>query len=180
MESGVHVGQGLSTDARTGQAPADPERAGSHVRFVAFSLNGGRYGLPLSSVERVLPMVAISPLPGAPPAVLGAISIHGAVIPVLDVRRRLGLNAGELGPSARLLVARTGRRTVGVPADDVGGVVTVSEDSVVSSESVLPGIAHVAGVAVLADGLLVIHDLETFFSIDEERQLAEALGEEPQ
>lgn len=177
MESGGHVGRGLSPDAGVGPAPADAELAGSRFRLVAFALNGDRYGLPLASVERVLPMVAISLLPGAPPAVLGAINLHGTVVPVLDVRRRLGLNAGELGPSARLLVARAGRRTVGVPADDVVGVVDVRQDSIVPPQSVLPGIAHVAGVAALADGLLLIHDLETFFSIDEEHQLAEALGE---
>lgn len=161
------------------EAVRSNERAGSRLRLVAFSLNGERYGIDLAAADRVLPMVAISPLPGAPEVVLGAINVHGDVIPVLDVRRRLGLPAEELGPSARLLVARTGRRIVALPADDVAGVVDVAANSVVPPESVQPGMEHVAGVAALSDGLLLIHDLETFFSSDEERQLVEALGEEP-
>jgi purine-binding chemotaxis protein CheW len=179
MEPGGHGGRGLRPAAAAEPAAgAQHERAGSRVRVVAFALDGDRYGLPLDAVERVLPMVAVSPLPGAPEAVLGAINVHGVVVPVLDIRRRLGLPAGDLGPSARLLVARAGLRTVALPADDIAGVVDVREDSIVPPESVLSGIEHVAGVAVLVDGLLLIHDPETFFSLDEERQLAEALGEE--
>lgn len=154
------------------------ERAGSRLRLVAFSLNGERFGINLAAADRVLPMVAISPLPGAPDVVLGAINVHGDVIPVLDVRRRLGLPAGELGPSAQLLVARTGRRIVALPADGVAGVVDVAAHSVVPPESVQSGIEHVAGVVALSDGLLLVHDLETFFSSDEERQLVEALEKE--
>ena len=41
----------------------------------------------------------------------------------------------------------------------------------------LPGLGHLAGVAALADGLLVIHDLDALLGLDEERQLEEALGE---
>lgn len=169
-----------SVEARRHQGGAvrSNESAGSRLRLVAFSLNGERYGIDLAAAEHVLPMVAVSPLPGAPEVVLGAINLHGDVIPVLDVRRRLGLPAGELGPSAQLLVARTERRIVALPVDEVAGVVDVVADNIVPPESVQPGIENVAGVAALSDGLLLIHDLETFFSSDEERQLVEALGAE--
>lgn len=146
--------------------------------LVLFSLDGQRYGLPLAAIERVLPMVSVSPLPGCPNAVLGAVNVHGDVIPVLDIRRRLGLHAGDYGPAARLLVARTKHRVVALPVDDVSGVAEVPLGSVVPPDAVFPGIGQVSGIAALADGLLLIHDLDTFLSIEEERQMAEALGEE--
>jgi purine-binding chemotaxis protein CheW len=156
----------------------DPRGASSLRPLVVFSLDDQRYGLPLPAADRVLPMVAVSRLPGCPDVVLGAINLHGKVIPVLDVRRRLGLPAGEYGPAARLLVARTLRRTVALPVDAVSGVAEVAVEDVVPPDAVIPGIGHVAGIAALADGLLLIHDLDTFLSIEEERQLAEALGKE--
>jgi purine-binding chemotaxis protein CheW len=146
--------------------------------LVVFSLDDQRYGLPLPAADRVLPMVAVSPLPGCPDVVLGAINLHGTVIPVLDLRRRLGLPAGEYGPAARLLVARTPHRTVALPVDEVSGVADVPVEDVVPPDAVIPGIGHVSGIAALADGLLLIHDLETFLSIEEERQLAAALAQE--
>jgi purine-binding chemotaxis protein CheW len=69
-------------------------------------------------------------------------------------------------------------RIVALPVDDVSGVAEVPVDSVVPPDAVLPGIGHVSGIAALADGLLLIHDLDTFLSIEEERQLAEALEKE--
>lgn len=149
------------------------------MRLAVFSVDGHRYGVPLSATEQVLHMVAISPLPGCPEVVLGAINIHGDVVPVLDVRRRLGLPDGDYGPAARLLVARTARRVVALPVDDVHGVLELDPSSVDPPDTVVPGIEHVSGVVPLADGLLLIHDLDAFFSVDEERQLAGSLREHP-
>lgn len=153
----------------------DLRRASSLRRLVVFSLEGQRYGLPLAATQRVLPMVAVSPLPSSPDVVLGAINFHGDVIPVLDVRCRLGLPSVDYGPAARLLIARAMRRIVALPVDEVSGVAEVPAESVVAPDAVLPGIGRVSGIAALADGLLLIHDLDTFLSIEEERQLAGAL-----
>jgi purine-binding chemotaxis protein CheW len=162
-------------ESRPSEQPSD--LGDSLVRLSVFSVDGHRYGLPLSVTERVLPMVAISPLPGCPPVVLGAINLHGDVISVLDVRRRLGLPHGEYGPAASLLVARTARRIVALPVDAVHGVMEFASDSVDPPDAVIPGMEHVSGVVALADGLLLIHDLDSFFSIEEEQQLAGCLGE---
>ena len=149
--------------------------AGSPMRLVLFALDGQRYGLPLARVERALPMVAVAPLPKAPAIALGVINLHGQVIPVVDVGRRLGLPAREYGLTAHLLVARTARRRLALPVEEALGVQEVSTAAVIPPHAVLPGIGHVAGIATLPDGILFIHDLDTFLSLDEERQLGEAL-----
>lgn len=149
---------------------------GDVLSVVAFSLDRQRYGLPLEAAQRALPMCAVSPLPGCPDAVLGAINVHGDVVPVLDLRRRLGLESREYGPDARLLLARTATRTVALPVDEVHGVLDLDPGQVVAPSSVLPQLEQVAGVAALADGLLLINDLTTLLSIDEERQLDHAIG----
>jgi len=59
-------------------------------------------------------------------------------------------------------------------------VTELAPGAVIPPDHVLPGIGHVAGIAALPDGLLFIHDLDTFLSLDEERRLASALeGREP-
>jgi purine-binding chemotaxis protein CheW len=156
---------------------AGPGSESPLLRLVVFRLDGQRYGLELRATERVLPMVAVSPLPDCPEIVLGAINVHGEVVPIVDARRRLGLRAHDYGPAARLLLARTPRRLVALPVDDVIGVAEVSEETVLPPEPVLQGIGHISGIGALPDGLLLIHDLDTFLSIDEERQLADCLPE---
>lgn len=147
------------------------------LRLVVFAIEGQRYALPLETVERVLPMVAVVPLPKAPPVALGVINLHGTAIPVLDIRRRFGLPPRDWGLRAHLLVARTSRRTQALPIDEALGVREVAAEAVTSPEAVLPGIGHVAGIVALSDGLLFIHDLDRFLSLEEERGLSEALEE---
>lgn len=151
---------------------------GSVLSLVVFGLTGQRYALHLRTVERVLPMAEVSPLPKAPPITLGVINFHGTVIPILDIQRRFGFPPRDYGLTAHLLVARTSRRMLAVPVDEVLEVREVAADAVTSSDTVLPGIGHVAGIVALADGLLFIHDLETFLSLDEEQRLTEALEEQ--
>lgn len=148
------------------------------VEVVVFVVERQRYALRVDAAERVLPMAAVSPLPGSPAVALGAINLHGTVVPVLDIRRRLGLPPHDYGLGARLLVARTSRRVLALPVDEVLGVRKVTTDAVVSPDDVLPGTAYLSGIAALPDGLLLIHDLDAFLSLEEEEQLAEALETE--
>lgn len=148
---------------------------GRVLPLVVFVLDGQQYALRLSSAERVLPMVAVSPLPRAPAIALGVINLHGQVVPVVDIRRRFGRPSRDYGVGGHLLVARTSRRMLALPVDDVLGVREIAHDAVMSPDAVLPGIGHVAGIVALPDGLLFVHDLDTFLALDEERQLGEAL-----
>jgi purine-binding chemotaxis protein CheW len=146
-------------------------------KLVVFALAGQRYAIHVTAVERVLPMVAISRLPKAPAIVLGVINLHGIVVPVVDLRRRLGVAPCEYGVTAHLLVARTSRWRMAMAVDEVLGVREIAATAVVRPDVVLPGTAHVAGIATLPDGLLLIHDLDTFLSLHEEQHLIEALEE---
>ncbi len=148
---------------------------GRTLPLVVFGVGLQLYAIPVAAVERVLPMVAVAPLPDAPAIALGAVNVEGRLLAVLDLQRRLGLPARELGPSARLLVATTSRRTVALPVDEVLGVTEVAADEIVAPDAVLPGLSVVAGIAVVGDGVALIHDLEAFLSLEQERALQEAL-----
>jgi purine-binding chemotaxis protein CheW len=147
------------------------------VQLLLFSIDGSHYAVRLLIVERVLPMVEISPLPNAPAITLGVINYHGKIVAVVDIRRRLNGSSREYGFADQLVVARTPQRMLLFPVDKVLGVREVAADSVASPNTILPGIGHVEGIVALPDSVLFIHDLETFLSLDEEQRLSEALAE---
>jgi purine-binding chemotaxis protein CheW len=62
-----------------------------------------------------------------------------------------------------------------LPVDEILGVQEVPSENVTLPDAVLPGTGLVAGIAALSDGVLLIHDLDTFLSLDEEQRLTEAL-----
>jgi purine-binding chemotaxis protein CheW len=151
---------------------AVPERA---IPFLRFELSGRPLGIPGALVREVARAVAITPLPKAPPVIEGVINVRGVLVPVLDVRRRFGLSPSPLAPEQYLLVAEAGERLVALRVDQVLDVFPVDEGTIESPARIAPGTEYVAGIARLPDGLLVIHDLEAFLSLDEAARTDEAL-----
>lgn len=141
--------------------------------LIIFTLDDRRYALPLSSVDRVVRIVAVTPLPKAPDIVSGVINIQGRIIPVVNMRRRFGLPERDLALTDQLVVAHTARRPVALVADAVLDVIACPV--LVEAAHIAPGIEYLAGVVKLDDGLILIHDLERFLSLEEENLLNHAL-----
>lgn len=145
-------------------------------QLVVFSLDERRYALRLSAVERVVRLVEVTPLPAAPEIVLGVINLEGRIVPVVDTRSRFRLPAKEQELSDHILIAHTARREVALLVDSVSNVVELSGGEVINSSGIVPGIEYVEGIAKLEDGMVLIHDLDRFLSLEEEKMLEEAIG----
>lgn len=143
--------------------------------LIVFVLDRQRYALPLHAVDRVVRMVAITPLPKAPDIVLGVVNFQGRVIPVINMRRRFNLPEKDIALTDQLVVAHTSRRPVALVADAVHDVITGSAQSLIETENILPGVEYVEGVVKLGDGMILIHDLDKFLSLEEESSLNQAL-----
>ena len=147
------------------------------TEIVVFSLDGQRYALDVWSVERVIRIVEMSPLPKAPEIVLGVINIAGQIVPVMNVRWRFRLPEREISLTDDLIVARTSRRTVALIVDAVVDIMKVSDPKVVPADDILPGLGYINGVLGLKEGIILIHNLDKFLSIEEESLLEESLHE---
>ena len=144
-------------------------------RLVTFATCGLRFGIPLESADRALRMVAISPLPGAPPFLIGTVNVHGELVAVADVCRRLGLAAPTYGPETHLLLARTSRRRLALATQKVEGVIDVSPADTASGANLVPFTRPVSGAVGRPEGIVFISHLEAFLSADDEGQLDRAL-----
>lgn len=145
------------------------------TQLVVFSLDEQRYALHLAAVERVVRAVEVTPLPKAPAIVLGVINVQGGIIPVVNLRQRFRLPEREIDLRDQFIIAHTSKRPVALAADAVAGVVELPEHKTMAGEKILPGLEYVEGVARLEGDLILIHDLDTFLSLEEDRELDEAL-----
>ena len=146
-------------------------------QILVFTLDESHYALPLSVVERVIRVVEITPLPKAPEFIPGVINLQGMVIPVIDLRKRLGLPWREMILDDRFVIARTSRRTVAILADSVAGIPELSERDLVKADKELPFAGFIKGLVKLNDELIMIYDLDQFLSLDEEKVIPRELGE---
>jgi len=144
-------------------------------RFLVFTVDAQQYALRLESVQRVVRMVEITPLPKAPDIVLGVINLAGSVTPVLSPRRRLGLPEKEIGLDANLIIASTATRRVALAVDSVTKLEERLSEEIVEAETVAPGTRFTTSIVNLEDGILFIHDLDRFLSGEEETQLNDLL-----
>jgi purine-binding chemotaxis protein CheW len=87
-----------------------------------------QYGLPIASVERVLPMAYVIPLPDSGKGLLGMLNLHGQVLPVIDPRPHLGLSNPTPAAAHRLVLLKANTRFL-LWVDNVEEVVTCAPDS---------------------------------------------------
>jgi chemotaxis signal transduction protein len=65
------------------------------MQAIVLPIGEDRYGIELTDVREVVPEPLLTPVPGAPAAVLGVVNLRGEVVPVLDTAQLLGLPALE-------------------------------------------------------------------------------------
>jgi purine-binding chemotaxis protein CheW len=128
---------------------------------------GHRFGLPADAVLELVPVVASTALPGAPPAVEGLVNRRGEVVAVVDLAMCLGLPSRPARLTDHLVVVRAGARVLALRVDHAADLVAVPPEWIDDAE-IVPGAdgtgARASGVVKLEDGLLVVADPTTLLS----------------
>ncbi len=119
-------------------------------------------GIEVTRVQEVLRAAAITPLPLAPPAVRGLLNLRGRIVPAVDLRRVLGLPAAPAGSAAGHLIVHDGGSPVSLVVDAIGDVRRTDGAAPLPVPHTLAGPARdlIAGTVPLADGLLLVLDLD--------------------
>ncbi|HEY2600507.1 MAG TPA: chemotaxis protein CheW [Thermoleophilaceae bacterium] len=142
-------------------AVSDSETASAvATQLVVFRIAKSEYGLAVGSVMEVLRMVALTPVPEAPDWLTGVINLRGTVIPVIDLRTRLGLTPQPAGLSTPIIVAEVAAGSVGLIADSVADFVNVPGDAIDPPAARAGDTGAVAGLARSGERLILILDLD--------------------
>lgn len=139
--------------------------------MIVFTVEDHRYALDLSFIERVVRAVEVTPLPRAPEMVIGVINMQGRILPVLDIRKRLGCSESVVSVSDRFIIVRLPRKTVAFVVDTVVGVMECRAEEMTSAENILSGIESIEGVFNVGGGMILVHDPVHFLSSEEEKVL---------
>lgn len=148
------------------EARGDPCAAGSaggeDCQLVVCKVGREHCAMDIRYVQEINRVDVITPVPKAQPFVEGVINLRGRVIPVLDLRRRLGLPPEERGRSARIMVVSLRGRTIGMTVEAVTEVLRVPKANIVPLPSLgaHPAAEFVQGVGRLDGRLVTVLDLE--------------------
>jgi purine-binding chemotaxis protein CheW len=145
---------------------ADTNSAMSEIQLVVFDLASEHYGVDISDVREIMRMQNITKVPGAVSYVEGVINLRGKVLPVLDLRKRLGLKVAEQTEESRIVVVDIADGEVGVIVDAVTEVLRVPNASIEPPSSMVAqgNSDYLRGIAKLTDRLIILLDLNKLLS----------------
>lgn len=134
-----------------------------HVsQIVTFRLGDELFAADIFSVERVLRHEAASVVPDLPEWIVGVLEHRGTVMPVVDMRRRLGVPAGAPGPETRTMVLGTETGWIGAEVDAVLEVANIPASSMTAPPPLFRGLSaeFVRGIAKVGGRLVVVLEME--------------------
>ncbi len=146
---------------------AAKEKAEVAEAWVGFRLAEAAYALPVDAVREVLRVDTITAVPHTPSFVRGVANMRGRVLPVVDLRVRLGFDRTALAEASRILVVSEGSEPVGLLVDAVEQMLQIFPSRIREPPADTPTdqLASIVGMAGVADDVLLLlrttHLLET-------------------
>jgi purine-binding chemotaxis protein CheW len=139
-------------------------------QFLTFQLVGQRYGVEILQVQEIKGWEKPTRLPHAPVYVQGVINLRGAVVPILDLRKRFGLGEAEYGRTTVVIVVKVdtprGELTAGMVVDGVCEVCNISAQELRAPPEMAAAIDtdFVRGLAMVDDKMLILLDVARLVS----------------
>jgi purine-binding chemotaxis protein CheW len=100
-------------------------------KHLIFTLGKETYGVPILKIQNIERKLDITPVPGTPNFVKGITNLRGKIIPVLDLKEKLGIGAAEMTSKTCIIIVNVrkeaGMHTNGVMVDDVSEVLDIGE-----------------------------------------------------
>jgi purine-binding chemotaxis protein CheW len=153
------------------------------TQIVTFQVGREEFGLDIGVITEALRPLRITPLPHMPRFIEGVINLRGMIIPVVDLRKRFGLADIQSDPrKSRMIITRGALRggspedLLGLVVDSVREVLLLPARQIEAAPEAATGdqAGFIAGVAKVADRLVIVLDIGRLLSGAERTELAEA------
>ncbi|NCO35341.1 MAG: chemotaxis protein CheW [Armatimonadetes bacterium CG2_30_59_28] len=146
------------------------------LQLVVFRLADEEFAVEVGQVQEIVEMLAITRLPRAPHFIKGIINLRGKILPVIDLRERLGLPE-QCTEAQRIVITRLEDQSVGMIVDAVTEVLRIPQATIEPPPQMVSDVsgAYLRGIGRLDGRLLILMDLTKVLSTED----AEALVAQP-
>lgn len=146
---------------------------GAILQLVTFKLGTEEFGVDILKVQEINKMMNITKIPNAPMFIEGVINLRGKIIPIIDLRKRLGFRDQPYNKSTRIIVVELDGLVLGFIVDSVSEVLRIPENTIEPPPSMVAGIEseYIEGVGKLDERLLILLELKKVFSSPERKDI---------
>lgn len=135
-------------------------------QYLTFILDGEEYGVPILKVNGIQGWEKTTPIPNSPEFVKGIINLRGEIVPIIDLRRRFGLDEKEYNQHTVVIVVRveyeTKNRTVGLVVDAVADVYNIEPGDIHSTPEFGDKINNnfILGLGMIDEKMVILLDID--------------------
>ena len=130
------------------------------MKVTIFKLADKEYGISIEQIREVIRMKEVTPVPDSAEFVEGVIILRGKVVPLVNLRKKLGLPDIEISRHNRIIVTQINSYSVGVIADSVSDVIFFNEVNITPPDELLKEADYLIGVGKIGERLVLIADME--------------------
>ncbi len=143
------------------------------IQLATFFVGGEEYALDIMRIKEIIHPLKITPVPKVPEFIEGVIELRGAILPIVDLRKRFGLPAPPPVRATKYIIVGIEGRIVGLVVDGVGEVLRVGKGEVRPSPLTAGDAARYFSGVCRRDGRIVmILDIDKILSSEEKISLA--------
>ena len=130
----------------------------SILQLVTFKLENDEFGVDILRVQEINRMMNITKIPNAPTFTEGVINLRGKIIPIIDLRKKLGFVSRVYDKSTRIIVVELDGIVLGFVVDSVSEVLRIPRDIIEPPPSIIGNVESdfIEGVGKLQDRLLIL------------------------
>jgi len=144
-------------------------QAGSGQEYVAFTLNDELYAFDALNVQEIIELTSVTKVPHLPDYLKGVINLRGTIIPVVDLKRKFGMAAGEYKRHTCIIVTEFSGGVMGLVVDTVFDILNMSPNDISAAPEFGAGIntEFIAGMGKVGDNLVLVLDVDKVLTDDE-------------
>lgn len=141
----------------------------NYNKVVVFKLESEEFAVDIMQIERILNQVRSSIIPHAPLYVEGVIKYEGRIIPVINLKKRLGLEDNGSTDEAKIIVAKINENVIGLSVDYVEQVLSINDENVETPPDLIKGKDnnYIQGIAKIDERIIILLNIEKLFTSEE-------------
>ncbi len=140
------------------------------LEIIAFKLNEQSFCIETTSIREIRGWARSTPIPHAPPEVLGIINLRGTVIPTIDLSRKLGMPSAEATERSAIVVAEVHDKSIGLLVDQVTDMLSIGADQLQPMPEIASSFdrAYCEGIITHQTGMICFLNLVRMFAPDDQ------------
>jgi len=147
------------------------------VQQLTFNLAGEEYGVDILSVREIRGWSRVTRIPQTPDHLLGVLNLRGAIVPIMDLRLRFGLERESYGDSTVVIIVAVAERLFGIVVDAVSDVVDIDPAAIkpVPDMGAVVDTRYLKGLATHVERMVMLLDVDKLMRPEDVETLDAAL-----